>query len=347
MQEEARTQTDAQGAFVLNMNDAQAQYVIRVLHQGVNYDQSVTDTTPLELNVFDAVPKIPGLSASKGFIEVESSENILKVREEFIIANHSTPPVTQSSPHNFEISVPEDATVELAGVKGPGGIWVKISPTAAPGRKDLFRVNFPLRPGETLFQFKFELPYTGRATFRLKLPYPTQGIGVVQPASMSFKALLPGTFNPPIVANGLRMEKVVAEPVIGEVPPFEISGLGKAPASASAAQTAPSIASAPPSASAGHPGPGNAPAATQTSRKELWFMLSGIVVILALGAFALWRVRRDASPRVARNESALDGLKGELFQLESDRLRGKVSAEEYAATKDALNRSIQRLLKQS
>src|SRR5215472_13468945 len=41
MEEEARAKTDAQGAFTLNSSSPNAQYVVRVLHQGVNYDQTV------------------------------------------------------------------------------------------------------------------------------------------------------------------------------------------------------------------------------------------------------------------------------------------------------------------
>lgn len=344
MQEEARTQTDAQGAFVLNRNDVNAQYVIRVLHQGVNYDQTVAGTTPLELKVFDAVSRIPGLMGNIGIVEIQSEDNLLKVTEKFSIANNSVPPVTQASPSNFEISAPHGAKVELTEVKGPGGIWVKVSPEAVSGRNDVYRVNFPLRPGETLFMFNYELPYSGSATFRLKLPYPVKGVGVVQPSSMSFKALLPGTFKEPLLSRGLLLEKVIQEPVAGEMPPFQVSGRGSVPQPAASAQVAPPATFKPPSATA-HAAEQNPAAASASSHGELWLMIAGIFAILTLGAFAFWRVRRKkVAPAVAPKDSLLDALKEQLFQLESDRLRGTVSAAEYASTKKALNQSIQRLL---
>ena len=338
MQEEARTTADAQGAFVLNRNDVNAQYVVRVLHQGVNYDQIVAGNAPLDLKVFDAVSRIPGLMGNIGIVEIQSEDNLLKVAEKFSIANNSTPPVTQASPSNFEISAPHGAKVELAEVKGPGGIWVKVSPEAVSGRKDVYRINFPLRPGETLFKFNYELPYSGSATFHLKLPYPVKGVGVVQPSSMSFKALLPGTFKEPLLSNGLRLEKVIQEPVAGEVPPFQVSGRGKTPQPVTSAQATP------PSAIA-HSPQQNPAVASASSHGELWLMLAGTVAILIVGAFAFWRVRRKkVIPAVAPKDSLLDALKEQLFQLESDRLRGTVSAAEYASTKKALNQSIQRLL---
>src|SRR5262249_41710458 len=53
MEEEARTRTDAQGAFAFHATP-DARHIVRVLHQGVNYDQ-VAIASPLEIPVFDAV----------------------------------------------------------------------------------------------------------------------------------------------------------------------------------------------------------------------------------------------------------------------------------------------------
>ena len=63
-QEQARSKTDRQGVFTFNETDAKTVYVVRVFHQGVNYDRNVTGVNPLEVKVFDAVSKIAGLSGS-------------------------------------------------------------------------------------------------------------------------------------------------------------------------------------------------------------------------------------------------------------------------------------------
>ena len=66
MEEEAQTKTDSEGAFILNVNSPNAEHLVRVLHQGVNYDQVMTGTAPLEMKVFDAVTTIPALQGSMG-----------------------------------------------------------------------------------------------------------------------------------------------------------------------------------------------------------------------------------------------------------------------------------------
>src|SRR5229473_7339473 len=73
MEEESQAKTDAQGAFTLRPTVANAQHVLRVLHQGVNYDQAVTGTAPLDPVVFDAVRKVAGLSGNIGIVQMESA----------------------------------------------------------------------------------------------------------------------------------------------------------------------------------------------------------------------------------------------------------------------------------
>src|SRR5258708_10460318 len=207
MQEEARTKTDAQGAFVLKVSVADARHVVRVLHQGVNYDQTVTGSAPLEIKVFDAVPRINGLNGNIGIVRMESDGNVLKVAEMYAITNASTPPVTQSGPRNFEIFLPEKAEFDSVEAKAQEGIWTNVTPVAVKAQPGHYVVNFPLRPGDTLFKFGYHLPYLGAAAFHLKLAYPIKRFAVMHPPSMSFKASSPGAFMNPAVTNGFQVEQ--------------------------------------------------------------------------------------------------------------------------------------------
>lgn len=77
-------------------------------------------------------------------------------------------------------------------------------------------------------------------------------------------------------------------------------------------------------------------------------MIAGIVVILGIGGVAVWRKTHYPPAVTAADGSTkkplLEALKEELFQLESDRLHGAISPEEYATTKKALNDTIQRAI---
>src|SRR5215471_951929 len=134
MEEEAHTKSGAEGAFTLNLAAPNADHFVRVIHQGVNYDQTVNGTAPLQIIVYNAVARIPGLSGNIGIAQMESDGNNLKVTEMYVVTNSSNPPVTQSRPDNFEISVSQNAVFDLIQVRGPRGIWTKIAPATLQGR---------------------------------------------------------------------------------------------------------------------------------------------------------------------------------------------------------------------
>ena len=48
---------------------------------------------------------------------------------------------------------------------------------------------------------------------------------------------------------------------------------------------------------------------------------------------------------VGHSSALLDGLKEELFQLEMERQQGKISDQEYAKTKSALDQTLARAIK--
>jgi hypothetical protein len=275
MQREAWTTTDAQGAFTLNLALPDDQHVVRVLHQGVNYDRTVNGAGPLRMIVYDAVTRIPGLSGTIGIAQIESDGKLMKVTEMYAISNSSSPPVTQSRPDNFEIAVPEMAAFESVEVRSGAGMWVRIAPAPVKGHVGTFSIDFPIRPGDTLLKSVYHVPYQAPTTLHLKLPYPITNFGVMHPPSMSFTALRRDTFRSPGLAGGFRLEQAVTTPLMGDVPAFEISGLENV------REHAPRNPSASPAI--------NRPAAADRTRNELGLMFAEVMVILAVGVFAMWR----------------------------------------------------------
>jgi len=114
--------------------------------------------------------------------------------------------------------------------------------------------------------------------------------------------------------------------------------------------------------------------------KYMWWILGGFVALLAAGAWFFYKQpatpdedeaeahaamtrTRVVAPRVqstrasqsvpaaarasgnGRSALLLDALKEELFALETDRASGRVSAQEYAQHKAALDLTLQRALK--
>ena len=237
MQEVERTRTNKQGAFSFAADASNANYIVRVMHQGVNYDQTLGGpSAPLAVAVYDAVAKVPGLAGTMGIAQVESDAGNLKVTEMYSISNNSNPPVTQTNAHNFEITLPANAELSSFQVKRAGGVWVNAMPSPVRGMKAHYAADFPLRPGDTLFKFVYHLPVQSHTALKVTLAYPVKTFGVVHPASISFTSLQPRAFNSPGMVKGLQLEQLVSTEMIRDVPVFELSGLGMAPAPAQPAQ---------------------------------------------------------------------------------------------------------------
>jgi len=357
MQEVQRTRSDAKGKFSFSANGIDAEYIVRVLHEGVNYDQKlVGPSSPLEIIVYDAVPKIAGLAGSMGIAQVESDGSNLKVTEMYAIRNVSNPPVTQANPRNFEMSLPATATVDAFQVKRAGGVWVNATPSPL-GSKGHYAVDFPLRPGDTLFKFVYQLPYQTGAALKVKLAYPVKTFGVVHPPSIVFKSSRSNAFASPGIIKGLQLEQLVATDMIHDVPAFELSGVGTAPLPAQLAQNThkpPALRTEPlrtePSAAVAGETIAAAPAGEKPVR-ELWAVVLALATFLAVGvAFVVRSSRSRTRHRFAtisgediRDElSVVDAIQDELSQLETEKLFGEISPEQYDAMKQALRLSLQR-----
>jgi hypothetical protein len=349
MQEVERTRTDAHGGFSFSANGADADYIVRVVHQNVNYDQKLSGAPlPLQIAVYDAVSKIPGLAGTMGIAQVESDGANLKVTEMYAISNVSSPPVTQANKNNFEISLPAEATLESLQVKRAGGVWVNAKRSPNAGGKGRYSVDFPLRPGDTLFQFVYHLPYRPGTALKVHLAYPIRNFGVVHPPSIGFKSSRARAFTSPGVIKGLQLEQLVSDSMIQDVPAFQLSGVGAAPSPNELAKAEPQPAQPAPAIS--DPARGISPATANDHKgNDLWAVVIAMAVLVIVGIFLMvWRRKRFSSREgrsVLDDEmSAAAALRDELSQLETEKLYGAISSDEYEVARQALSVSLERAL---
>jgi len=293
MEEEAKTRVDAAGAFSLPLSAADVPHIVRVVHQGVNYDQAASGKGPLSIAVFNAVTHIRGLQGTLGIAQVESDGETLKVTEMYSIANDSVPPVTQFGPRNFEISIAPKATLDSLAVKKGGGVWVNLVPVPIKGQQGCYAVDFPIRPGDTLFKFVYHLPYSEPTRLQVKLPYPIRNFAVMHPPSMSFKPSSAAAFTSPGLAQGLRVEQAVGKPLVREVAAFEVSGIGLAASSQAAKASSAMSATAPAdSTKPDTPTAATLPAVPGWQENPMWILLSGIAALLTALVYVIWKKRK-------------------------------------------------------
>ena len=264
---------------------------------------------------------------------------------------------------------------------------VKLDPTGAKGHYAFdFPIQPDEGEKDTLFQIEYTLPYSGgKFTFHPNESLHTQSVGILLPKSMTFADASP-EFQPIQQDPGIQTF-VAKNVTPGRELAFTVSGTGSMPREAQgngAAQGDSAGAAATPSTPGGGIGtPINTP---DPLSKYKWWILGGLALLLAAAAAFLLRkpagvpgavsayaaahgaphpatvptpafanptlaaqafTSATAATPVAKNAALLNALKEELFALESEKISGTITAEEYAEVKPALEVVLKRALKRN
>jgi len=357
MDEVAKTKTDSQGRYALNVPDEGAQHLVRVARQSVHYFKSAPPgTATADITVYDAATQVEGLVTDARVFHLQASGGSMDVQELYILNNQSQPPRTKIGNQTFAVTLPDGAEMGQASLTGPSGMPLTVAAVPS-GAKNRYAYDFPIRPGQTRFEVIYKVPYSGTHEFSLKPEAPLSELGVLLPKSMKFTGLS-GGFAQDVDEAGLAVFFAKNVPANQEVK-FSVSGEGLIPNEA-------------PGANAGQPpgerGVATIPAPSGGTSGVWWFIGGAILILIGGGAFILWRKREAgkaaSNPKAARAASKaraqaqtqaakpqqgdmLDVLKDELFQLETDRVNGKISQEEYEKSKTGLDTLFRRQMKRN
>ena len=381
MEEVGHTKADSQGKFSFNIENGNSPYLVRAIHQNVTYHvPAPPGTLTVELKVYDVSPKLEGINVVADIMYVQAGQGRLGITRVFAVDNTSQPPRTEMNDAPFEFCLPDGAEIDEAQAQTSGGQPLVTTPTPQ-AQKGRYAFAFPLRPGQTQFQVTYHLNYSGKATIDPRLIYPLEHFVVIVPTSITFTPMETGLYqnqqtpNQPdalaaIVSNAKPTQKLA----------FDISGEGMLQ------EARDQQASAGGASGDTRPGGGlGAPIeAPDPLDKYRGYILGGFGVILVGGAgFIVLRARSvkvtgamtpsgvaaapvgqatlPAPPSAAAGASPapvapassghtsmlLQGLKEELFQLELEHKQDKISDEEYAKTKAALDQTLARAIKRS
>jgi len=354
MDEVAKTKTDSQGHYTLNVPDDEAQHLVRVARQGVNYFKAAPPgTTTVDVTVYDAATQVEGLVTDARVFHLQAGGGSMDVQELYILNNQSQPPRTKIGNQTFAVTLPDGAQMGEASLTGPGGMPVTVAAVPS-GAKDRYAYDFPIKPGQTRFEVNYKVPYSGSHEFSLKPESPLSELGVLLPKSMKFTGTAPA-FSQDRDEEGLAVffaKNVSANQKVK----FSVSGEGLIPNEAQGGNPG-----QPTSESNGAP----IPSSSGGTREALWFIVGALVILIGGGAFLMWRksvsakavsdpkankaaskARVQAQAQAAKPQTdMLDVLKDELFQLETDHVSGKISQEEYEKSKAGLDTLFRRQTK--
>jgi hypothetical protein len=379
MDEIAKTKSDAKGAFHVDVPDG-GQILLHITHQGAEYFKAVpAGTNSTDIDVYDSAAKIDGVRGEAMVVRAETDPTgkMLTVAENFFVQNASTPPRTQYGSNTVDFYVPKGAQVGDAMASAPNGLPTSVKVKTVDAATGHYAFTFPVRPGETRFQVEYTLPYTGRQAFSLKLGLPTGDVAIMVPKTMQFEGPAFQAINDPDVKAQSYDDH---QPLFAQPIEFTLSGAGQLPQEApqngqtGGAQTSGEAQTAGGERPGGglgvpvDPGDTNAPLS-----KYKWWIVGGLGLVLAAGAGFLLRqgsvataaagdgtaAAQSAYPGTSTSRGSeissisagatdrtalLQALKDEIFGLETDRLAGRITQQQYDEHKAAFDVVLRRAL---
>jgi hypothetical protein len=385
MAESGRTKTDATGRFSFKLDDAQTPHLIRAIHEGVTYNRMAPPgATSVAVAVYDVAKGVGGIAVVADIMRIQATSDQVTVTRDFGVRNASNPPRAQMSDRNLEFYIPDGARViENSGTAiMESGIPLKSTPVLE-GEKNRYSFSFPLRPGVTRFEVRYQLPYRGSADLDPKSIYPLEHFMVMLPKSMQFKAAassagfklihFPNAPDATVqVASNTTDRQNLAFNISGEGT-LDVGGQSGTQGSGQREESSAGGATAAPSNN--RPGGGLGPPidAPDPLQKYRWWILSGFAALLIIGGVYIARRQQSTNhalknPRVnsaltpttqaeGRDESAekrsvapsgtvlMEGIREELFQIEIEHKKGQISQAEYQKAKAVLDRTLVRVLK--
>ena len=349
MEDVAKTKTNAKGEFSFNVPASQQPYIVWVQHQGVTYTQAaLPGGVPVALRVFDAAARLKEITILDHAMALQTSEDgaTLNGEEIYTVGNQSTPPRTLTGKQTLVFYLPEGASIKESSVQtGKTQLKTAAIPTE---EKNKFAFVFPIRPGTTQFHIIYTVPYSGKLEIDPKSDLPTGTLMVAAPDGIKFaasdSALYQANTNPQFkgvnffVAKNVTPKQKVA---------FAISGKGEMPQPEQQA-AAPRNNGAP-----GEPaGPGGGLGVPNERPDPLhsgqWLFLGVLSLFLAAGGVFVYTSNQNVAATAGaalpqdRSKLLMEAMKEEVFQLESDRLNGKINAQDYQVAKAALDKTLQR-----
>ena len=164
------TVSDASGHFSFEHDEpGGGPQLLQAAFDGVNYNKLLTPVSPtsgVQLEVFDSTKSPSVVQSAQQFMVIEPDASKIVVDQTVIFQNQSTTTFNNEQTGAFRFYLPRAANGQVkVSVQGPQGMPL---PRAAEktDQPDVFKINYPVKPGETQFEINYVIPAGSPFTFR-------------------------------------------------------------------------------------------------------------------------------------------------------------------------------------
>jgi hypothetical protein len=187
MQPVKTLKSDAAGKFRFEQ-DVQGPHLLQIIHSGVIYNQMLTPGSPtsgLSVEVFDSSRKPGEARIAQHMVLLEPVGNELRVSENVVFQNTGRTSYNDPANGTLRVFLPEAARGQArVRVTAPGGLPVERSAEKTP-RAGAYKIDFPIKPGETRFDITYSMPFTSPGSYSGKVLHKDGPVRLVVPAGVS------------------------------------------------------------------------------------------------------------------------------------------------------------------
>jgi hypothetical protein len=191
MQTLGTTKSDAQGKFSFDNNDASGPRLIQAIFQGVQYNKMVPPGMPstgVEIPVYASSNKAGTAKETQHFIVLQPGEKEMTVSEGLLYVGD--PNVTYYDPVKGSVRfyVPPEAKGPISVTVNPAGGMPIPRPALKTEVPNIYKIDYPVRPGETRFDLNYTVPTTSPMIFTDQLLHADAASNLVVPSGVTAKS---------------------------------------------------------------------------------------------------------------------------------------------------------------
>jgi hypothetical protein len=189
MQTLGSAKTDAEGKFRFD-KDAQGPMLIQAIFSGVLYTKVMMPGSPhngVEVDVFQATSKPGTAKVSQHFIVLQPGTSEMAVSEGILFQGDPQLTYNDAANGSFRFYLPPEANGKVSvTINAAGGMPIQ-RPAQKTNQPNVYKVDYPIKPGETRFDLNYTVPVTKPLIFSSKILHTEGASDLVIPTGVTIK----------------------------------------------------------------------------------------------------------------------------------------------------------------
>ncbi|HWQ52975.1 MAG TPA: hypothetical protein VN442_04775 [Bryobacteraceae bacterium] len=162
---------DGEGRFAAT-KDAEGPKLLQVIFDGVVYSQMLTPGTPttgVTVDVYNTSKQPGEAKIAQHMVLLEPSDGQLAVSEAYVFNNSGKTTYNNPADGTLRFWMPDEAKgIVKVNATAPGGMPVERTAVKA-AEANVYKVDFPIKPGETRIDVRYLVPFASDGTYKAKV----------------------------------------------------------------------------------------------------------------------------------------------------------------------------------